>query len=259
MGVRLLNRTTRRLNLTEDGAAYLQHCKRVIADIAETEVILTRGKVVPRGKLRIDLPVTIGLQYVMPALPRFSADYPEIEIVATLTDQRVDLIAEGVDVALRVGDLEDSSLVARLVYESRFVVAASPAYLERHGEPDAPDALQHHSCLGYYRAGIGRVEDWIFEQNGERIVRPPNGRLALSSGEALIDAAIAGIGIVYLLDLVVARPIAARQLQPIMARWTTRQRLPISILYPQNRHLSAKVRAFVDFAATLFPQATQGG
>ena len=116
MGVRLLNRTTRRLNLTEDGAAYLQHCKRVIADIAETEVILTRGKVVPRGKLRIDLPVTIGLQYVMPALPRFSTEYPEIEIVATLTDQRVDLIAEGVDVALRVGDLEDSSLVARLVY-----------------------------------------------------------------------------------------------------------------------------------------------
>ncbi len=255
MGVRLLNRTTRQLNLTEDGAAYLEHCKRVIADITETEATLTRGKAVARGKLRIDLPVTIGLQYVMPALPRFSAQYPEVEIVATLTDQRLDLIAEGVDVALRVGVLEDSSFIARKVYESRFVVAASPSYLERFGEPASPHALDGHSCLGFYRAGIGRVQDWIFEHGEERIIRPPNGRLALSSGEALIDAAIAGLGIVYLLDLMVARPIAARQLQPIMAAWTTQERLPISVIYPQNRHLSAKVRAFVDFVATLFPRA----
>ncbi len=125
----------------------------------------------PRGRLRIDLPVTIGLQYVMPALPRFSAAYPELRIVATLTDQRVDLIADGVDVALRVGDLEDSSFVARKVYESRFVAAASPSYLRRHGEPESPEALEHHSCLGYYRAGVGRVENWIFERDGKRTAR----------------------------------------------------------------------------------------
>jgi len=258
LGVRLLNRTTRRLNLTEDGAAYLEHCRRILAEIAETDAALARGKVVPRGRLRIDMPVTIGLQYVMPALPRFSAQYPDLEIVATLTDQRLDLIAEGVDAALRVGALEDSSFVARKLYESHFIVAAAPSYLERFGTPTMPADLDHHNCLGYYRAGIGRVQEWTFEGSGahagERVVRPASGKLALSSGEALVDAAIAGLGIVYLLDLMLARPIAARQLQPIMSDWTSHERMPISVIYPQNRHLSAKVRVFVDFVAGLFPR-----
>jgi LysR family transcriptional regulator for bpeEF and oprC len=252
LGVRLLNRTTRRLNLTEDGAAYLEHCKRVLADIAETESSLARGKAVPRGRLRVDMPVSIGLQYVLPALPRFSAQYPELEVVATLTDQRIDLIAEGVDAALRTGALEDSSFVARKVYDGRFIVAASPSYLERFGEPKAPDELSRHNCLAFYRAGIGRDEDWVFEREGERIVRPPNGRLALSSGEALVDAAIAGIGIVYFNDLLLVRSMAARQLRPILTEWTRRDPLPISVIYPQNRHLSAKVRAFVEFVTGLF-------
>jgi LysR family transcriptional regulator for bpeEF and oprC len=247
LGVRLLNRTTRKLALTDDGAAYLEH-------VEETEGILTAGRSLPRGVLRIDLPVAIGRHFVVPALPRFAAQYPELKVIAVLDDRLVDLVESGTDAALRMGALEDSSLVARRVYEAGFVTCASPDYLALHGTPQTPGELQRHNCLGLYAVSRGQVLDWVFEKGGERIVLPPAGSLSISNAEALLDAAVAGAGIVMMLDMIASRWIASGALRAILQDWQRRDRLPISIVYPQHRHLSAKVRVFSDFVAGLFPR-----
>jgi len=254
LGLRLLNRTTRRLSLTDDGAAYLDHVRRVLADVDETEAILSAGRRVPRGVLRVELPVSIGRQFVVPALPRFAAQHPELRVVAILEDRRVQLLEEGVDAAVRMGPLEDSSLVARRVYDAAFVTCASPDYLALHGTPQTPAELDGHNCLGLYSVSLGRVMDWAFEKGGERVSFTPGGALSISNGEALLDAAVANAGIVTMLDMLASRWIASGALVPLLEDWRTPARYPISVVYPQNRHLSAKVRVFSDFVAGLFPR-----
>ncbi len=254
LGLRLLNRTTRKLALTDDGAAYLDHVRRVLADVEETEGLLTAGRSLPRGVLRIDLPVAIGRQFVVPALPRFAAQYPDLKVVAILDDRRTDLIEAGIDAALRVGPLEDSSLVARRVYEANFVLYASPDYLALHGTPQTPADLGRHNCLGLYAVSRGQVLDWVFEKDGERVSLAPGGSLSISNAEALLDAAVAGAGIVMLFDMSASRWVASGALRPLLPDWQRRDRYPISVVYPQNRHLSAKVRVFSDFVAGLFPR-----
>ncbi len=257
LGVRLLNRTTRKLSLTEDGSAYLEHVRRVLADVQETEDILSRARTVPRGRLRIDMPVTLGRQHIIPAMPRFAAQYPEVEVVATLDDRRIDLVEEGVDAAIRMGALEDSSFIARRVYATGFVVCASPDYLAIHGTPETPEDLAQHRCLGFYSAASRRVFEWPFERDGERLLIPPRGSLTVSNAEALVDAALGGGGIVCLLDMIVSREIASGELVPVLEAFWTKAKVPISVIYPQNRHLSPKVRVFVDFVAGLFPKTRE--
>jgi LysR family transcriptional regulator for bpeEF and oprC len=254
LGVRLLNRTTRKLSLTEDGSAYLEHVRRVLADVLETEDALSRARATPRGRLRVDMPVTLGRQHIVPALPRFAAQYPEIEIVATLDDRRIDLVEEGVDAAIRLGELEDSSFIARRVYSTGFVVCASPDYLSLHGTPATPEDLVHHRCLGFYNAATRRVIEWPFERAGQRFTLAPRGMLTVSNAEALVDAALAGAGIIGTLAMIVSRPLASGELVPLLEDVRTSQELPISVIYPQNRHLSPKVRVFADFVAGLFPK-----
>jgi len=254
LGIRLLNRTTRRLALTDDGTAYLDHVRRVLADVEETESLLTAGRTTPRGVLRVDLPTAIGRQFVVPALPRFAAQYPDLRVVAILEDRRIDLLEEGVDVAVRIGPLADSSLVARRVYEAGFVTCASPDYLALHGTPQSPSELAGHQCLGLYSVTRGGVLEWVFEKDGERIAFSPLGGLAVSNGEALLDAAVAGAGVATVFDVMSSRWIASGALRPILPDWQRQDRYPISVVYPQNRHLSAKVRVFSDFVAGLFPR-----
>jgi len=254
LGIKLLNRTTRKLALTDDGSAYLDHVRRVLADVEETESMLTAGRTTPRGVLRIDLPTAIGRQFVVPALPRFAAQHPGLRVIAILEDRRVDLFEEGVDAALRIGPLADSSLVARRVYEASFATCASPDYLALHGTPQAPADLAAHQCLGLYSMSAGAVLEWAFEKDGERVVFRPEGALAVSNGEALLDAAVAGAGIAMMFDVMSSRWIASGALTPILQDWQRKDRYPISVVYPQNRHLSAKVRVFSDFVAGLFPR-----
>jgi LysR family transcriptional regulator for bpeEF and oprC len=257
LGVRLLHRTTRKLALTDDGAAYLEHVRRVLADVEETEGILSAGRSLPRGVLRVDLPVSIGRQFVVPALPRFAAQYPELKVVAILEDRRSDLIEAGIDAAVRIGPLEDSSLVARRVYEADFVVCASPDYLAVHGTPQTPADLARHNCLGLYAVSRGQALDWVFEKDGERMTFAPGGNLSLSNAEALLDATVAGAGIAMIFDMTASRWLASGALRPLLQDWRRRDRYPISVVYPQNRHLSAKVRVFSDFVAGLFPRVRE--
>lgn len=254
LGIKLLNRTTRRLALTDDGAAYLEHVQRVLADVEETETMLTAGRTTPRGVLHVSLLPALGRQFVIPALPRFAAQYPELRVVASLDDRRVDLVAEGVDAALRVGHLQDSSLVARRVYDDRFVAVASPDYLALHGVPQTPADLAGHQCLGLWSATRAGVVEWTFEKDAQRAAVVPGGRFSVNDAEALIDAAVTGAGIVMMIDLLTRRWIASGALQAVLGDWLPRDTIPISLVYPQSRHLSAKVRAFSDFVAGLFPR-----
>lgn len=254
LGIKLLNRTTRKLALTDDGAAYLDHARRVLSDVEETESMLAAGRTAPRGVLRVDLPTAIGRQFVVPALPRFAAQYPELRVVAILEDRRVDLLEEGIDAAVRVGPLADSTLIARRVYEASWVCCASPDYLALHGTPQRPADLAAHQCLGLYSVTLGAALEWAFEKGGERVAFRPEGALAVSNAEALLDAAVAGAGVGMLFDVTAGRWIASGALRPILADWQRRDRHPISVVYPQSRHLSAKVRAFSDFVAGLFPR-----
>ena len=254
LGVKLLNRTTRRLSLTDDGASYLDHVRRVLADVQETDAMLAAGRSVPRGVLRVDMPVTLGRQYIVPALPRFAAQYPELQVIALLEDRRTNLVEEGIDAAVRNGPLSDSSLVARRVYEARRATYASPDYLAVHGEPKTPAQLDAHSCLGLFAVARGDIFDWAFEKDGERVVHRPGSRLTVSNGEAMVDAAVNGAGIVQTLDMFASRWVASGALRPILVDWQSPDPYPISVVYPQGRHLSAKVRAFVDFVAGLFPR-----
>jgi LysR family transcriptional regulator for bpeEF and oprC len=254
LGVRLLNRTTRKLSLTEDGSAYLEHVRRVLADVQETEDMLSNARGTPRGRLRVDMPVTLGRQHIVPALPRFAAQYPDIEVVATLDDRRIDLVEEGVDVALRMGALEDSSFIAKRIYSSGYVVCASPDYLAIHGTPATPEDLVAHRCLGFYNAATRRVIEWPFERNGERFSLVPRGMLTVSNAEALVDAALGGAGIICTLEMIVSRQLASGELVPVLEDVRTSLQVAISAIYPQNRHLSPKVRVFVDFVAGLFPR-----
>lgn len=255
LGVKLLNRTTRRLSLTDDGAAYLEHVRRVLTDVQETEAMLAAGRSVPRGVLRVDMPVSLGRQYIVPALPRFAAQYPELQVIALLEDRRVNLVEEGTDVAVRIGPLADSTLVARRIYETDIVTCASPEYLALHGEPKTPRELDGHNCLGVFAVSRGEVLQWVFEKDGERVVRTPGSRLSVSNAEALLDAAVNGAGIVVMFEMYASRWIASGALRPILTDWQRPDPYPISVVYPQSRHLSAKVRVFVDFVAGLFPRA----
>jgi LysR family transcriptional regulator for bpeEF and oprC len=254
LGVRLLNRTTRKLSLTEDGAAFLEHVRRVLADVQETEDMLSRARSTPRGRLRVDMPVTLGRQHIVPALPRFAAQYPDIEVIATLDDRRIDLVEEGVDAAIRLGTLEDSSFIAKRVYQTGFLVCASPDYLAIHGTPATPEDLVHHQCLAFFNPATRRVFEWPFERGGERFTIMPRGMLTVSNAEALVDAALAGAGIVCVLEMIVSQQLASGELVPVLDDVRTTLQVPISVIYPQNRHLSPKVRVFVDFVAGLFPR-----
>jgi LysR family transcriptional regulator, regulator for bpeEF and oprC len=252
LGTRLLNRTTRHLSLTDDGAAYYERAVRILADVEETEAALAQSRSKPRGKLRVDMPVSLGQNYVVPALARFAAQYPELTVQATLNDQVTDLVEEGVDAVIRIGTLTDSTLVARKVYESRAMLAASPEFIARFGEPKTPADLKNFSCLALIQPGTGRLRQWTMQNRSETYVHEPGGNFSTNNVDALVAAAIGGSGLIYVLDFMVNRSLSAGLLQRVLPEWSIAR--PISVAYPQNRHLSAKVRVFVDFVQGLFPK-----
>lgn len=251
LGVRLITRTTRKLSLTDDGRAYLERSQGVLAEIAELEAALKQTQTRPQGKLRVEIPSAMGHLHVAPALPAFTEKYPDVQIVMTLNDRFVDLTEEDVDVILRVGALSDSTMVARRIYDARFVACAAPDYLRRHGRPQHPRDLALHNCIGYFSASLGRSARWNFKRGNETWRHEPAGSLHVNNGEALADLAIAGAGIACVLETGVFRAVGEGKLVPVLEDWDT-QSLPISVLYWPSRHLSAKVRVFVDFVTELF-------
>ena len=243
LGTRLLHRTTRRLTLTETGRSYLEACERILAEIAEAEALVGAEGVEAHGTLRLNVPLSFGVREIAPALAAFSAAHPALTIELGLNDRRVDLIEEGWDLAVRIGSLADSGLIARRLASSRLVVCAAPAYLDRHGTPRRPEELKGHNCLGYT---LSDASGWRF---GDQAY-PVSGTLRAPNGAALVAAAVAGLGLVYQPTFLVAE---ARRAGTLVALdlGAPCPTLPIHALMPPGRR-PAKTRAFVDYLAERF-------
>jgi LysR family transcriptional regulator for bpeEF and oprC len=253
LSVKLLNRTTRHVSVTADGAAYYERCLRILSDVREAEESLSRTRLSPSGRLRVDAPTGLASDVLIPALPDFFARYPDIQLELGCSDRPVDLIEEGVDCAVRGGELSDSSLIARRVAILHFVSCATPGYLERYGRPAHPNDLLRHRCVNYFSARTGKIYDWDFSRNGERVQVALPGHIALNDSNAYIAAGLAGLGIVQSANFMFEPYIRAGKLEVILPDWVS-DPLPVHVVYPQNRHLSAKVRVFVEWVAELFSQ-----
>ncbi|MGB1156541.1 MAG: LysR family transcriptional regulator [Alphaproteobacteria bacterium] len=248
LGVQLLNRSTRQLHLTEAGETYHDRVINILQSVEDAAVAVTELESSPRGLLRINMPVTFGRRHVAPFFPEFMQLYPEVEIEATMTDNLVNIIEEGADLVIRIGELQDSSLIARKLAPNNRVIAASPEYLDRFGEPMVPSDLADHVALTYRR----QAGPDIFHFDGPRGVEHVRMRsiLHVNNGEAILPAARAGQGLVLLPTYVVGRDIQTGRLRPVMTDLVaspTALDTSIYAMYPPNRHLSPKVRAFVDF------------
>lgn len=251
LDVRLLARTTRSVGLTEDGLALFERSRQILADLDEAEQVLTRSRLTPSGRLRIDMPICFGRLKVVPLLGAFRAKYPRIEVVASSTDRVIDLVEEGVDVAIRLGALADSSLIARRLTVSQFRLVAAPAYFAAQGQPRSLDDIAKHDCLVFMPRETQRARDWRFRRNGADIAMTPSGGMSFSDAGALAEAAIAGYGLAQMRDYYTDSAIATGALKPVLESLKP-QPDPISLVYPQARHLSPKVRVFIDFMISQF-------
>ncbi len=249
LGVRLLNRTTRRLSLTEAGETFYQASRRVLDQAEAAETAVSSLAAAPRGHLKLNAPMSFGFLHLAKAIPLFHARYPQIVVDATLNDRFVDLVEEGYDLAIRIGEMRDSSLVARRLAPSRAVLCASPDYLARHGAPLRPEDLAGHDCLIY--SNLDYRDEWRFAgPRGQSAVKV-QGPFHANNGDALCAVALAGLGIVRLPSFIVGEHLLAGRLVPLLCD----RPLPaqgIYAVYPHSRNLSAKVRAFVDFLAEHF-------
>lgn len=244
LGARLLNRTTRRMSLTEAGAAFLESCRRVVVLAEEAEAAMGALQVVPRGVLRVNAPMVFGTMHLAPLIPEFLALYPHITLDLVLNDRFVDLLEEGFDVAVRIGRLEDSSLMARRLAPAKRIIAAAPDYLRRMGTPQDLADLSRHQILSYSLV----KDEWSFAENGQVRSVKAESRLRANNGEALLHAALGGAGIVSLPTFIIGDALRQGRLVRILPHLENAD-LAIHAVWPSGRHLSAKVRAFVDFLA----------
>jgi DNA-binding transcriptional LysR family regulator len=250
LGVRLLNRTTRHISLTDEGRAFYERALRVVAEIGETEEWIAAHQGTVRGVLRVAATVPFAKYHVLPLLPEFLERYPELEVSAELSDRHVDLVEEGVDVGIRFTEqLSDPSLVARKLAVNRRVICAAPSYLERHGIPQSPEDLLHHNCLRLYT--VSTFNDWELDgPDGTRVVRV-KGNFETNSADALFHAALTGLGIARLSTFIVGPALKAGTLVQVLPEYV-HERASILAVYPHRRHLSPKVRAFIDFLLEKF-------
>ncbi|MDP4530649.1 LysR substrate-binding domain-containing protein [Marinobacter salarius] len=240
LSTRLFYRTTRRVSTTEAGQIYYQHCRQILDALEQAERSMTNMQLVPQGRLRLTAPVTYGEKSIAPLVNDFVLRYPELDVEMKLTNQQLDLVAEGYDLAVRLGKLDDSSLMARRLASRTLYVCASPAYLAVHGTPHSLSELEHHNCLQ------GNLGYWRFQDAGHpRNVRI-RGNVRCDSGRALLDAALKGVGIVQLPDYYVGPALDAGTLIPLLTHYQEDDD-GIWAVYPHNRHLSPKVRMLLDY------------
>ena len=249
LGARLINRTTRSLHLTDDGATYYEACARVLADIEEADAAVSAGRVEPRGTLRVALPASFGHQHIAPLIPRFAERYPQIQLALSLSDRTVNLIEEGFDLAVRIAHLEDSSLTARKLAPNRRVVCASPGYLARHGTPHTPDELARHNCL----TTTDFAMNWDYKgPDGKPGSVRVTGRYSCDNWEVLREWALAGLGIALKSTWDVHRLLVHGSLVEVCPGYTFHSDVAIYAVYPSRRFLPAKTRVFIDFLAESF-------
>jgi DNA-binding transcriptional LysR family regulator len=249
LGTRLLNRTTRRVSLTEAGQVYHARCVQLLSDLEEMESTVRDAQSNPRGRLRVAGPQTFGELYLVPALHDFALCHPGISIELTLTDRFVDLVEERFDLGIRIADLADSSLVARRLGEMRLIACAAPSYLTAHGRPRAPQDLTAHDCI--VDTNFRQPWLWPFDGGGRRTTVRVAGRFTVNSARAACELAVAGAGVVLAPNFVADPHLAAGRLEALLPEWTSGVR-GIHAVYPHRRHLALRLRMLIDFLAGRF-------
>ncbi|MDR7008712.1 LysR family transcriptional regulator [Paraburkholderia strydomiana] len=252
LGARLLERTTRTVRLTPDGQAYYGRCVRLIADMEEAEGSFSN--LAPKGLLRVNLQGTLARHFVVPTLPAFLARYPDIELTIGEDDRLVDLVREGIDCVLRAGTLQDSSMVGRRVAQLQQVTVASPAYLEKYGEPADPSALESHRAVNYVSSATGKPVPLEFDIQGRITPMLLPGAVSVTGVELYTGSAVAGLGMVQVPRYRVSDELASGRLKIILANFPPPP-MPVSVLYPQNRQLSSRVRVFATWLRDIFEAA----
>jgi DNA-binding transcriptional LysR family regulator len=254
---RLLARTTRRVTVTPDGAAYYERAVRLLTELDDLDSSMSSSQALPSGRLRVDISASLALLLLIPALPAFHARYPDIQIDLGVTDRSVDLISENVDCVIRAGEILDQSLIARRIGSISFMTSASPGYLARYGEPAHPADLEtNHLVVNYFSAGNGRLLPLEFIRDGETLEIKGRHLFSTNDGNAYMAAALAGYGVIQAPHFMAQPYIDSGQMKPVLTDWTT-ESMPMHIVYPPNRHLSNKLRVFVDWTAELFARDTR--
>jgi DNA-binding transcriptional LysR family regulator len=254
LGARLLNRTTRRVSLTEVGQIYHERCLRILSELEEADRAASELQSVPRGRLRVTAPMTFGIRHLAPIIADYLRLYPEVAIDLSLDDRCVDLLEEGFDLAIRVGALADSSLIARRLTLAEMVLCASPDYLKQHGIPKTPRDLEQHNCLAY--AYSRSRNEWRFiGPSGTEETIPVSGRFVANNGDALRIIAREAIGIIVAPQFVVEEEMKAGHLVRLLPEYRT-VAFPVHAVYPHSRYLSAKARTFIDFLVSSFNRSS---
>jgi len=256
LGVRLLQRTTRKVSLTVEGAQYLERCTALLNDLDNLNGLFAGEGRLLSGAVRVDLPERLAHLYVIPALPAFFQRHPHIQVRLGSNDRYVDLVGEGIDCAVRGGTLRDSTLVARRIDSMEQINVATPAYLERHGRPRTLDDLRQHMAVNFFSSQSGRDLDWEYvDADGVARTQAMRSQVSVSGTEAYLAACLAGLGLIQMPRQSLAPLLASGELEEILPQWRPAP-LPLSIVYAHNRHLSPRVRVFVDWLASVLEQQT---
>jgi DNA-binding transcriptional LysR family regulator len=245
VGVRLLQRSTRRIQLTAEGHLFHERCRRILDDLDDAQAMLSLSREAPRGRLRVSAPI-VGYHFLIPLVPEFLERHPEVELDVNFSDRAVDLIDEGIDVAIRSGDLRDSRLVSRPLQRFRLLLCAAPAYLNRHGTPAAMRDLERHACVRFRHPDSGKLLDWPWHEAVASTEPRLRTVLACNNIEAVLGATLRGLGIACLPDFLVGEALADGRLVSVLEQELGPSR-QFRALWPSSRHLSPKVRVFVDY------------
>lgn len=253
--LKLLNRTTRKVNVTADGAAYYERIVRLLSDLEDVEASLPNASTAPRGQLRVDVPSPLATMILVPALPQFTAKFPDIQLELGVSDRKIDLIGENVDCVVRGGQITDQSLIARLVGQLRLGVYAAPAYLERAGMPMHPEQLHdsHHRIIRFRRYGGPDGSPYIMRNGTESVTMQGLHVLAIDDGNAYLAAGLAGLGVLWLPDYMAKPHTEQGQLVPLFDNWRI-DPMPLYVAFPPNRYISQKLRVFIDWIVELMAQ-----
>ena len=250
LGVRLLNRTTRRVSVTPDGTAYYDRCLAILSLVRDTEESLGQQHATPRGRLRVDVPTLMARSVFVPALPQFFARFPDIELALASSERRADLIEEGIDCAVWSGEIEESNLVARRVGFLYFATCAAPSYIAKYGRPEHPNDLRRHRCINHFSPRTGKVSDWVFSKNGVRVQTSLQGYVSLEDENSYVAAAEAGLGIAQIPAFILKESMERGSLDLLLGDWFP-EPSALYVVYPQHRHLSGRIRVFVDWVAQM--------
>ncbi len=250
LGVRLLQRTTRKVSLTVEGGIYLERCTRLLGDLEDMNALFLGAGHIPSGTVRVDAPERLAHLNLIPRLPEFFETYPDIQVRVGSHDRFVDLVGEGIDCAIRVGELRDSGLVARRIGQMEQVNCASAAYLAKHGAPASLADLQHHFAVKFFSSQTGRDLDWEYHEDGVDHTVAMRALVSVSSTEAYVASCRAGLGLIQAPRYGMETLIASGELVEVLPKWRPRA-LPVSVVYSHNRQLSPRVRVFVDWVASV--------